>query len=352
MADADAADRADVGTAGLPLPELQDPCRRRRLDVPVLRRRAADGALSGPDAPPRTVALVSAPTEALSAWCVEHLGCAVDRVRFRTGYFSDVVGVRLADGRDVVVKVRPASPRIGACAAVHELLHRRGFPCATPLLGPMPYPGGRVATVEAHVAPLAGEGSSAASAALLARLVALAPPADSTGGRLDPPPAWVRWDHDERGVWPQPDDGEVDLNAVPVGWIDALGSQARRLLLSAPGRRAVGHADWTPDNVWWTSAGAPHAVHDWDSVAVLPEAALAGVAAAIHRNAATVAESTAFLTAYEGARTRWTAGDRRVFWAAGLWVRLFDTKKDLLAGRAVRLTASEAQQRSALALAT
>jgi hypothetical protein len=48
----------------------------------------------------------------LAQWCVEHLGSPPADELFRSGHLSTVVGLRLADDREVVVKVRPDSPRI------------------------------------------------------------------------------------------------------------------------------------------------------------------------------------------------------------------------------------------------
>ncbi|MBO0746614.1 MAG: hypothetical protein J2P43_16460, partial [Candidatus Dormibacteraeota bacterium] len=48
----------------------------------------------------------------LAAWCELHLGSRPDRELFRTGHLTCVIGTRLADGREVVVRVRPAAPRI------------------------------------------------------------------------------------------------------------------------------------------------------------------------------------------------------------------------------------------------
>jgi RimJ/RimL family protein N-acetyltransferase len=285
----------------------------------------------------------------LGRWCALHLGQRVDAVLFRAGYFSDVVGVVLSDGTGAVVKIRPSAPRLAACARLHAAAARAGFPAPELLLPPAPYPDGRVASIETLVEPAGGHGTASASALLLARLVQAAAPADDD--ELDPLPAWVRWDHDEPGLWPTPDDQEVDLNSRPVEWIDAMGQRLRDLLLLDSGAAVVGHCDWTQDNVWWQADGTPLAVHDWDSLARLPEPALAGVAAAIYAGETTVEQSAAFLLAYQRVRPGWSAVDTALAWAAGLWVRLFDAKKDLLGGRRPSLEREGAGRRFRLALA-
>ncbi len=54
----------------------------------------------------------------LAIWCEVHLGSPVESELFRTGHLTRVIGTRLADGRAVVVRVRPAAPRLAACAEV------------------------------------------------------------------------------------------------------------------------------------------------------------------------------------------------------------------------------------------
>jgi hypothetical protein len=81
-------------------------------------------------------------------------------------------------------------------------------------------------------------------------------------------------------------------------------------------------------------------VDDWDSVAALPEPAVAGAAAAVFpsspdgkRVAATVEQTAAFLRAYEQARTiEWSADELEISWAAGLWVLAYNAKKEAWGG--------------------
>ncbi|MFL6296083.1 MAG: hypothetical protein ACJ75M_09710 [Actinomycetes bacterium] len=92
----------------------------------------------------------------------------------------------------------------------------------------------------------------------------------------------------------------------------------------------AGHADWESQNLRW-DGDRPLAVHDWDSA---------------------VAQSEQFLTAYEQARGRpWTAPERRACWAAGLWVRAFNAKKERLEGwgRRLDLLAEQVTERSSRA---
>jgi hypothetical protein len=95
--------------------------------------------------------------DALAVWCRRWLGAPPAAQLFEAGYLSAVRGLRLADGREVVVKVRPGEPRLAGCAAVHRALWAAGFPCPEPLVDLQPLDG-YAATAEALV-PGAGEAS-------------------------------------------------------------------------------------------------------------------------------------------------------------------------------------------------
>ena len=143
----------------------------------------------------------------LARWCAEYLGSPPAGELFRSGHLSAVIGVRLADGREVVVKVRPRSLRIAGCVEVQRRLFESGYPCPEPLTGAAPL-GDGVATAETYVpggAMLPGaEGSARAFADAFARLVMLAPrPAEVPA--LDPSPSWAAWSHAGPGLWPRPE---------------------------------------------------------------------------------------------------------------------------------------------------
>jgi hypothetical protein len=99
----------------------------------------------------------------------------------------------------------------------------------------------------------------------------------------------------------------------------------------------IGHGDWESQNIRWTGR-QPLAVHDWDSVIAQPETAIAGMAAAVFPAAgpgaaATVRQSADFLAAYQAAAgVQWDHQQVRDAWAAGLWVRLFNARKDAVTG--------------------
>lgn len=270
--------------------------------------------------------------------------CAgVDEILFEIGHLARVVGIRLTDGREVVVKIRPAHARLAGCAEVQETLWRAGFPCPRPLVGPVPFDG-HAANAETlvpggEVLGIAGDAVDR-YAELLARFIRLAPEPNSVGS-LAPNPPWVAWDHEHGGVWPPPDDREADLNAHPESsWLDDIGKRVRdRLARTGHMRTVIGHGDWEGQNLRWLD-GLPLAVHDWDSVVCGPEPVIVGLAAAVwpcgaEPRAASVDESAAFVEAYQQiAGRRWSVDEVQASWAAGLWVYAFNAKKASLDGDA------------------
>jgi hypothetical protein len=289
-------------------------------------------------------------TAGLAAWCEVHLGSPADGELFRTGNLTRVIGTRLADGRKFVVRVRPAAPRIAACTAVQQRLFDADYPCPQPLAGPAPLDGYE-ATAESYVpggSALPGSGRAAGPfAAALARLVRMAP-APGTVESLAPAPSWADWNHDQDGLWPRPEDPDVDLNqAAKASWIDAVGLAARQRLREGQNEAVIGHADWITDNLRWDDSRLLVA-YGWDSLIADSEAVIAGLAAAIYLMPAptTVAETSEFLDAYTNARGRpFSAAELERCWAAGLWTRAFEAKQDQVAGRsAISLTEAESEE--------
>ena len=292
--------------------------------------------------------------DALADWCTRWLGAPPAAELFGTGNLSTVKGLRLADGREVVVKVRPSMPRLAGCAVVHRALWRVGFPCPEPLVDLQPLDG-YAASAEALVPDFAEPpdgGLAALSAAGLARLEELAPGPRSVPS-LTPSPSWVGWDHSEPGLWPTSDDVDADLNAYPeLQWLDRVAAAVRDSLRASAGDPVIGHGDWHPDNLRWQGPKLI-AVHDWDSVISQPEPAIAGFAAVSFLGIdppaplASVEDSAAFLDAYQQARgCRWTSEDCAAFWAAGLWQRALDAKTHSLDGDPEQiLTRHEARAR-------
>ena len=110
--------------------------------------------------------------------------------------------------------------------------------------------------------------------------MASAPPVAEVGTLL-PSPAWTAWDHPGSHLWPSPDDRAGDLNAVSADrWLDDYAAAARDLLTRLQLPVVIGHGDWYAQNHRWDGDRLKVA-YDWDSVIAQPEAAIAGLAAAI-----------------------------------------------------------------------
>ena len=290
-------------------------------------------------------------TASLAAWCAVHLGSPAESELFRTGHLTRVIGTRLADGREVVVRVRPASPRIAACTEVQQRVFDSGYPCPRPLAGPAPL-GEHEATAESYIPGevlLPGSGRAAQPfAAALAQLVRLAPRPGQVSS-LAPAPSWTAWNHSQGGLWPRSEELDVDLNEVDgPGWIDAAGQAARQKLREGQDRAVIGHGDWITDNLRW-HGNRLLVAYDWDSLIADSEAVIAGLAAAIYLYPAlpTVTETCEFLDAYATARGRpFSPGELQRCWAAGVWTRAFDAKHEHAAGQPIaNLTQDEANER-------
>lgn len=309
--------------------------------------------------PFHTVALDALP-DWLGPWCADQLGDEPVRVLFAARSVSAVFGLRLAGGRDVVVKARPDEGRASSCVAAQAQLAQRGFACPRPLT-----PAVAVGALAVHAEemrsggdPLLGDSPEVAvrCAAVFARLmraladVDVAPPL--------PNPRWVRWDHADPGLWPRIGElDERDQRAVPAHVVDAA-ARARERLLAADLPCVLGHADFEAQNLRWRRDGRVEAVHDWDSLAWQPEAALVGAACGAFASAspptlAPVESSAAFLAAYQDHRGRgFTAREREVAWAASLWPAAHNARWEAVhgtspvCGRAVRAQAAERLRRA------
>jgi hypothetical protein len=276
---------------------------------------------------------------ALAEWCRSSLGSGIAETQFELGNLSRVLGVTLVDGREVVIKIRRWESRLRGCVEVQRRLARAGYPCPAPISAV-----DRIEDWAVHVEALVpGDGQrdpslgADAYALLLQRLVAAAPkPAHVP--TLAPSPPWTAWDHRSAGTWPDRDDRGMNLNLFegPV-WIDSAAQKVREELSRYKAPSRIGHGDWESQNIRW-NGNVPLVVHDWDSVIAQPEAAIVGLASSVWAaqgatgGAATVAQTEEFIDAYTRTAEDWTVQDRGAAWTAGLWVRLFNAKKDAADG--------------------
>jgi hypothetical protein len=246
-----------------------------------------------------------------------------------------------------------------SCVAAQARLAERGFPCARPLT---PVVGVGWLAVHAEELRPGGEvlhGDSPDVAVRYAKVFAqlMAELADVTVAPPLPNPRWARWDHTDSGVWPAiaflDDRDQRDVPAYVVETAD----RARGRILAASLPCVLGHADFEAQNLRWHGREV-WAVHDWDSLAWQPEAALVGAASGAFASAgpptlAPIEASEAFLVAYQDIRGRlFTAVEQEIAWAASLWPAAHNARWEALhgdtpvSGNALRAQAAERLRRA------
>jgi phosphotransferase family enzyme len=286
----------------------------------------------------------------VDAWCRSYLAAAPVELLFGVSHLSEVVGLRLDDGNEVVLK-RRADParRAPRCVAAQLALASAGFPCPAPLTDVVfvegsaihaerLVPGGELETEETPAA-------AARSAVLLADLVRRL-----AAHELEPPlpnPEWVSWD-----APPQRHTGREGPE-----WLEDTRARVRAKLAACELPRVLGHADWEAQNMRWRD-DRPLVVHDWDSLAFLPEAAIVGTAAGVFAShaeprLAPLRSSAVFIESYERERgSRFTAYESEIAWVASIWVSAHNALDELIYDRpTLSLERLEAEHAERLALA-
>lgn len=269
----------------------------------------------------------------IDAACIRALGSGVEEVLFRKTAVGDVFGVRLGDGRNVVVKVhqsREAPETLAAILDVQAHHFRSGFPCPEPLAGPLAV-GGCHATIESYVAegnhadthdPLRRGLMAQALAQHLEIALGCGLPRDLRRG-------WSAYPPDR--LWPvEAHDPRVDLRraAIDTAWIDAIAAEAKPIA-TRDATPVLGHHDWSGKHFRF-AADAVTAVYDWDSVRVGSEAVIVGNAAFTFTAnydlpdvdpAPSPDEARAFVDEYDKLRaTRLTRAEREQIAACGTYL--------------------------------
>ncbi len=221
----------------------------------------------------------------LAGFVDERLGSVAGAIFYTPGV-GIVVGLRLTDGREVVVKVHRWNVTIDRPAAIQKVqahAAQAGLPAPLPLVPPEPLAGG-IATVEGFLPagdpPTDAETVSRILAFGLHRFITATPPAETLPaiGRplvLRPPGAPLWWEpHDVRF--------DFERTAAGAAWIDELATLARTRLDRAGalgGDARIGHFDWRVENLGLESDRIV-GIYDWDSLALAPEPVIVGNAAA------------------------------------------------------------------------
>lgn len=220
-----------------------------------------------------------------AAVACEHLGAQIRRPWSFTQSVGPVAALELDDDRVVVVKGYPQRVASDVLTAVHRVqrhLAHHEFPCPVPIVGPVPFGHGRLATIEAWFDDGGndfGSGAMAASATGLARMVRLAAVdgVDSLARSMMARAPGTRY--------PEPHSPLFDFSRPHpnVDAIDALADRALAVIDAIDVAPVTIHGDWSARNVRFGPEGLRGA-YDWDSLIRLPEALGVGIAAATWRS--------------------------------------------------------------------
>lgn len=296
-------------------------------------------------------------------WCRRELGSVPVEVLFASGQMSTVTGLELADGRQVVVKARPdEAGRATSCVRMATSLSDVGMPVARPLTKARYFDGLAVHAEEWRPGGELRRGDDEEHARASARwLRYFTELTESYLGTVEPPltnPVWVDW-HRGSGLWPSYDAFDVRAltRAMPAE-LDSIRRRARLRLTGTELPEILGHADWETQNLRWSSKEYVHTVHDWDSLAWIPEAAVVGAACGAFASAETptlapVASSAAFIDEYQDARRRrFSSEEIQIAWAASIYPATHNARGEILWDSApVAWTALREQAEQRLALA-
>ena len=277
----------------------------------------------------------AAVAERIGSFVGEHLGPVEEALFYSVGV-GIVVGVRLLDGRAVVLKVHRHNASTARLAAIHRVqqhLADRGLPAPRPLLGPTALDGG-IATVEEHRPAYTADGHDPDVRSSLARhLWACVEAAADVGEVADIGRATAIAEVADGGdgLWGEPHDLRFDFPGTAAGaeWIDELGRLARVRLAGVGDEGAVtGHLDWRVENLGFDGSEVV-AIYDFDSLALAPEAVIVGQAAAGFStdwrtgpaSMPDLDEMASFVRDYEAARGRaFDARERDALDAANLYL--------------------------------
>jgi hypothetical protein len=217
--------------------------------------------------------------EELASFCTVRLGSGVEEAFFCELSVGAAFGLRLRDGRRVMLKAHLPDQMLHFLEAVYRAqrhLFARGFPCPAPITGPLPF-GHGFATAESFVDE--GEFADAhepeirrSMAHALARMIELAatvPDVRALSQAWKLPP--------DRGLWPVPHNALFDVEATAAGaeWLDEIASKAKRVLDNSPSRMVVGHADWSAKHFRFEGSKV-RVIYDWDSLRFDKETTLVG----------------------------------------------------------------------------
>ena len=258
---------------------VHDPVRTLRNEIETWSTPFVELDCFGTDSADRIV-------PAMDEFCRVHLGSTLRGYLFYGSSVGSTHGVRLEDGPDIVIKVRPppeTNPYLNhdrtaleSVCRVTNWLADRGYPCPKPILGPTPM-GKGLATVDEFLEK--GERGSGfgpeCRRVIASGFAELIDVLRSFEGEV----LCLKHFHRSEALYPQPHSKLFDFEKTAEGaeWIDAFAERARRL--EAHDRKLMlGHADWRVQHLRFQD-GKIVATYDWDSLAFRPETELIAISA-------------------------------------------------------------------------
>ncbi len=261
----------------------------------------------------------------LDEFCRRELASPVATFLFFESSIGAVCGVKLSDGRRVVLKIHQLSRSLdflNAVIQVQRYLIAKSYPCTKPLLTPRPIANG-TATVEELVDE--GEYRDAhdpairrSMAEMMAWLLKLTWTPETIPG-LQPSALDLRLPPGT--IWPTPHSKLFDFEATAKGaeWIDAIARRNQEIKLQGAGQLVIGHTDWGVKHFRYLPDGRVRIIYDWDSLALEKEPTIVGHAASYFtyteffniERLPSREESQAFIADYEVARGKLFTPDER-----------------------------------------
>jgi len=251
----------------------------------------------------------------IDTFCQEELGAQVAVFLFYESSVGVVCGVRLVDGRRVVVKIHQSSRSLDflqAVVRVQRYLLSHDYPCTKPLLDPRPLALG-IATTEEFI----DEGVyhqaydptiRRSMAEMLAWLLHLTRKPEAIP---DVQPASLDLRLPAGVIWPTPHSKLFDFEATATRaeWIDEIARQAQEIKLHDAGQLVIGHTDWGVKHFRYVDKKV-RVIYDWDSLAFEKEPIIVGHASQYftyteyfgQSRRPTDEEMRAFIAEYEAAR--------------------------------------------------
>jgi Phosphotransferase enzyme family len=276
-------------------------------------------------------------TRYLEIFCEQSLGATAESALFYGSSAGCVAGLRLQDGREVVIKAyQPAWERafLVAVAGAQTHLSDSGFPCPKPVFGPgRAGPAWAMAeslVVDPGMRVLETRAEMGASASGLATLIHICQGLNLPGLGHHPLTAA------HGSLYPAPHNPIFDfsLDSESAKWIDDLARAAKDARAFDGTPPVIGHTDWSARNIR-VDHDMLVAAYDWDSMALCAETTLVGQAAATWRSTGEAEDPVApdanevceYISAYEQSSGRaFDLVQVRAALAAALWTLAYSAR--------------------------